>query len=940
MSLVFQVGSRLTTGRSKFGSLPILSVAMLAAGLLGSGSASAAGFLNPCTGISLPRSSIFNYLNPVLGPIVGSPLLSILGLGTIYSGLATGQPLSLSLLDNDGALLSPSDDCKLSTDGYSLNVDQGVSIGGNGITGLGTKGGAAALAGAKNAIAIGDGATTGALAPNALALGSGATVANVAVAAGAVALGAGSQATGVLAAPYVPVGGTYAVAGNGVNANRELSIGSAGNERRITHVAAGGADTDAVNVSQLKSVVSAVGVTAANAVQYDGAGKTVVTLQGATSTDGGATNGTRIGNVAQGALSATSADAVNGAQLFATNQNVGTNTTNLNALTTNINNGTVGLVQQAGGSPGAGVIAVGASTAGTSVSIAGTGGNRVLGGVAAGTVATDAVNLGQLNAVGATAANAVQYDGAGKAIVTLQGTTSTDGGLTNGTRIANLSQGMLAATSTDAVNGAQLFATNQNVGTNTTNLNALTTNINNGSVGLVQQAGGAPGAGIIAVGASTGGTSVSLTGTAGDRVLGGVAPGVLANDAVNVGQLTALGAGIANAVSYDSAARTQITLGGPLSTDGGVTGGTRMANLSRGIVSATSSQAVNGAQLFATNQNIASVVNVFGGNAMINFDGTVVGPTYTLSTITAGGGTTVGNYSTVGDALSALGSSVINLSQTVSSNAPAGNGSKYVQVTSALGGATATGNDSTAIGPQALAAGASSIAIGTTAQATSTGAVALGAGAVASRAGMAGQIEALSGVAVASTQGALSIGAPGAERQITNVAGGTQATDAVNLRQLQAVQAGGVNYATGADGVVNYNQITLGNGQAPGGTVISNVAPGVSPADAVNVQQLNSSVQAARQYTDLRTNQLVQGMQNVARKAYAGVAAAMAMESPPVVPGKLSYSAGMGYYESESAVGIALRRTTVSGRWSLSGGVSATGAGSVAARVGVSGFFE
>jgi autotransporter adhesin len=46
----------------------------------------------------------------------------------------------------------------------------------------------------------------------------------------------------------------------------EVSVGSAGAERRITNLAAGAADTDAVNVSQLKSATAA---SVADAVMYD-----------------------------------------------------------------------------------------------------------------------------------------------------------------------------------------------------------------------------------------------------------------------------------------------------------------------------------------------------------------------------------------------------------------------------------------------------------------------------------------------------------------------------------------------------------------------------------------------------------------------------------------------------------------------------------------------
>jgi trimeric autotransporter adhesin len=131
-----------------------------------------------------------------------------------------------------------------------------------------------------------------------------------------------------------------------------------------------------------------------------------------------------------------------------------------------------------------------------------------------------------------------------------------------------------------------------------------------------------------------------------------------------------------------------------------------------------------------------------------------------------------------------------------------------------------------------------------------------------------------------------------------------------------------VQYNTNVDGSVDYNNVTLGNNTGP--TTIHNVAPGVAGTDAVNVDQLK-------------------GVQNsingVARKAYAGVASAIAMESAPYVPGKVTYAAGAGYYQNQGAVGIALRRTADNGRWSVTGGMSAS-AGGVAARVGIAGVWN
>jgi len=108
----------------------------------------------------------------------------------------------------------------------------------------------------------------------------------------------------------------------------------------------------------------------------------------------------------------------------------------------------------------------------------------------------------------------------------------------------------------------------------------------------------------------------------------------------------------------------------------------------------------------------------------------------------------------------------------------------------AFGNGAATSGAATGaivIGLRGAVTAADGVAMGRDSAVSATGGIALGAGSVALRAGLAGGAEAFSGAVVASTQGALSIGSAGNERQITNVAGGTQDTDAVNLRQLRSV---------------------------------------------------------------------------------------------------------------------------------------------------------
>ncbi len=160
--------------------------------------------------------------------------------------------------------------------------------------------------------------------------------------------------------------------------------------------------------------------------------------------------------------------------------------------------------------------------------------------------------------------------------------------------ITNLAAGQVNANSTDAVNGSQLYAATQAI-------EALTSASN-----LVAQPSGV--SGTITVGASTGGTSVDISGTSGARTLTGVAAGVGNTDAVNVSQLNAAIANVtsatSNAVAYDNPLKTSVTLGGV-----GATTPVIFTNVAPGALTATSTDAVNGSQLYATNQAVSALGN-------------------------------------------------------------------------------------------------------------------------------------------------------------------------------------------------------------------------------------------------------------------------------------------------------------------------------------------
>jgi len=163
-------------------------------------------------------------------------------------------------------------------------------------------------------VAIGSGAK--ASRNDSLALGSNATAsANI----GDVALGSGSATAPVVATQTMTVAGrTYTVAGG--NPTSTVSVGSEGNERTITNVAAGRVaetSTDAINGSQLYATNQALEIVNRSAIRYDtdknGNVLNSLTLQG-----GNPNAPVTINNVAPGAVAPGSTQAVNGGQLFQT----------------------------------------------------------------------------------------------------------------------------------------------------------------------------------------------------------------------------------------------------------------------------------------------------------------------------------------------------------------------------------------------------------------------------------------------------------------------------------------------------------------------------------------------------------------------------------------------------------------------------------------------
>ncbi|HBE6751999.1 TPA: YadA-like family protein [Escherichia coli] len=325
-----------------------------------------------------------------------------------------------------------------------------------------------------------------------------------------------------------------------------------------------------------------------------------------------------ITNVKAGTLSDDSTDAVNGSQLKATNDNVATNTTNIASNTANI--------------------------------------------------ATNTANINTLN----TSIDTLEQDA-----MLWNGTAySAAHGTETASTITNVKAGTLSENSTDAVNGAQLNATNENVATNTTNIAANTASINtlNTSIDALEQdallwdgtafsaahgankdaskitnvlAGTVSSASTDAINGSQlhglsssiatylgGGATVSDSG-----VFSGPTYNIDGNDYTNVGAAldainTSLSDSLGDALLWDNTT-------GAFSAKHGSTASV-ITNVADGAVSDSSSDAVNGSQLYDVSN---SVVDVLGGGAGVNTDGSISAPTYTIANT---------DYDNVGDALNAL----------------------------------------------------------------------------------------------------------------------------------------------------------------------------------------------------------------------------------------------------------------------------------------------
>ncbi|MEY5588846.1 ESPR-type extended signal peptide-containing protein, partial [Salmonella enterica subsp. enterica serovar Corvallis] len=506
-------------------------------------------------------------------------------------------------------------------------------------------------------------------------------------------------------------------------------------------------------------------------------------------------NDSKITNLAAGTLAADSTDAVNGSQLFDTNEKVyqntadiTTNTNSINQNTTDIATNTTNINNLSDSITTLTDDALLWDAASGAFSANHNGSASKITNLAAGTLAadsTDAVNGSQLYETNQrvdqntsaiadinTSITNLSSDNLSWNETTSSFSASHGSSTTN--KITNVAAGELSEESTDAVNGSQLFETNEKVDQNTTDIAANTTNITQNSTAIEN------------LNTSVSDINTSITGLTDNALLwdedigafsanhGGstskitnVAAGALSEDstdAVNGSQLYETNQKVDQNTSAIADINTSITnLGtdalswddeeGAFSASHGTSGTNKITNVAAGEIASDSTDAVNGSQLYETNMLISQ---------------------YSES-ISQLAGDTSETYITEN-----------------------GTGVKYIRTNdNGLEGqdAYATGNGATAVGYDAVASGAGSLALGQNSSSSIEGSIALGSGSTSNRAITTGIRETSvtsDGVVIGYNTtdrkllGALSLGTDGESyRQITNVADGSEAQDAVTVRQLQ-----------------------------------------------------------------------------------------------------------------------------------------------------------
>ena len=414
-------------------------------------------------------------------------------------------------------------------------------------------------------------------------------------------------------------------------------------------------------------------------------------------------------------------------------------------------------------------------------------------------------------------------------------------------QLKNVAPGEVSQTSTDAINGSQIYSLARKI-----------TNIMNGGAGSVVNVN-ASGEPLTKVVTGSGTSKVEkyyrtadvkddgtlVTGaiaqtptalalvnvaqtnanqqTQTPRTLGNVADGVKDNDAVNVSQLNAAKVKYFSVNSTDSGNRDNT---GATGTNAIAIGPTAKSTGDNGLAIGNNAQA---------NSNFAVALGHYANNGSINSTNSISigwtaggssnGASNVAIGTNAGKQITGNNNISLGNTAGTVTNNNVYTSESIllgtEARVKGSTSSKSVNNVIAIGkSAEGSAASATSIGINANASAENAMALGPSSKASVYNGVALGSYSEATTAGGTAGYNAnssrtdkyagLTGLALTANTGAVSIGSSTKTRQITNLAAGTNDTDAVNVAQLKSVNLA-VKGNSGAGGDVNLatNPLTI-----------------------------------------------------------------------------------------------------------------------------------
>nr|WP_268866628.1 YadA-like family protein [Paralysiella testudinis] len=365
-------------------------------------------------------------------------------------------------------------------------------------------------------------------------------------------------------------------------------------------------------------------------------------------------------------------------------------------------------------------------------------------------------------------------------------------------------------------------------------------------------------------------------------------------------------------VKYDSLAKDKVTLGG--------VGGTTVAGVKNAALAAGSTEAVNGAQLFDTNQrvaansrritinegNIQSIIN--GEKGLVQTDGqtTTVDKAGTATTVALAGVNGDRTVSGVKAGTLAAGSNeAVNGAQLFDTNQKVADNSRRITVNESkltnLDGKTDKLGESTAAN---LGGGAAyNQATGTVSAPSYT---------------VAGGKHNNVGSAFAAVDGKLTQHG----NQITNL----DRRVTVNEGDIQSIIKGekGLVQTDGQTTTIDKagTSTVINVAGASGDRVITGVANGSAPNDAINKGQFDTAIDKLVVDNNGRFDQLSERIDANRKSASQGIAAAMAMdiEYPEQHPGEWAAGVGMGTYDGQTSLGMGVNYLSRSGKFKVFGG--------------------